>query len=253
MTTLRDMMGASSTALAANWTAREMTTLIPRTRMWSYINPGKTYQNADVGVRIADGCFTDNTGITALLQRRRRVIIAFLNSNKDIDTEPCSPGDLYALFGVFKANTRYCTGADKRDSNQWAQNTAQVFKTTDFPDFFAQLKATKAAGGPTFARALLAVQPNAQMGVQGGYIADVMVVLLQRSTTWESQLIPSVRSVLKTTYANFPYFSTLGVNGNVIQLTRAQANLMSSYTHWCLLQPTLLGTIRQMLYPAMYY
>jgi hypothetical protein len=241
VTTLRDVLGTSSSAYASDmYDLPLLNELIPAFDVWSAAQPGVTTE-----VRYGDGGIADNSGVLALLARGVPKIVAFSNVKNAMDT--CIPADIRSLFGV-----QHGCRAEYRSND-----TPQVFDDKQFDHLFRKLQAAKSTGGPTFARMQLPVLRNDLYGVKGGYVVDILFVVLQRSTKFEALLPQETRQELGIDgkFINFPYFPTMNANGiwhDIFYLSLEQVNLMSSYTEWCLQQPELQAHIQNMYEPDSY-
>ena len=229
---LKGMIGVSSAAYIG-WVLDKLPVtsgLLPAYNMWPLSTSGST---ASTTMFAGDGAMVDNTGILPLLARGERKIVALLSASEVITAEACT-SNINHLFGTLSACTVDYSNAGVR--------TAQVFKSSDFPAFKAQLLSTRAAGGPCFARANLAVQPNAIQGVRGGYTVSLLMVVLQPCAQFNALLPAAVRAEFAAgkSLANFPLFKTMVQNPpNVIQYTKRQVNLLASQVDWMFRQASI--------------
>lgn len=182
--------------------------------------------------KIGDGGDSDNTGILSLAARGAKKILCFNNSNQFLESNP-----FCVIHNLFGAMPNECS-----ENNVPALNTVQVFKTSDWTDvILPQFLKTKSTGGPVWARAKLEVIPNELHGIVGGYTTDLLIVLLQPSQKFLTQLPLDVQdTVTKGILKPFPMFETILQNPpNLVSMERKQANLLSTYADWCLSQPEL--------------
>jgi hypothetical protein len=242
---LRTMIGTSSSALASALYESNKSTilekLIPTFRLWSPQFPGQT-----VTSNVADGAFSDNTGIVALVARGIRKVVAFINPEEVLVDKNTCIGQLAALFGQLPA------GCDT--TGVFDRNGQQVFKNSEYAGFIQKLLDSKRGGGPTFARASLDVLQNYAYGVEGGYRAEVLMIVLQPSTEFFNLLPQDVQNEIAPgkSLANFPNYLTLFQNklplkdAGIAQLTKRQVNLLASYTEWCMGHPTVQSQMADM-------
>jgi hypothetical protein len=242
---LRTMIGTSSGALASavyeNNKSTILEKLIPTFRLWSPQFPGQT-----VTSNVADGSFSDNTGIVALLARGIRKVVSFVNPEEVLADKNTCIGQIAALFGQLPA------GCDL--TGVFDRNGQQVFKNSEYSGFLQKLLDSKNKGGPTFARASLDVIQNYAYGVEGGYRAEVLMIVLQPSLEFNALLPQEVRNEIAPgkLLANFPNYLTLFQNklplkdAGIAQLTKRQVNLLASYTEWCLGHPTVQSQMADM-------
>jgi hypothetical protein len=232
--TLRDVLGASSAAHGAVPLTPQAT--LPHYRAWSPESPGFNTE-----VSYSDGATVDDLGVAALLARGVTHIISLNSLEFEIDSE-CQPFNLMSLFGVLPDEC-WLYGLTL------ARNAAQVFERDAWPGVHAQLLRTKLEGGPTYARAKLRVKKNAMMGVEGGYDADILFIIVQRSPRFFAQLPAEVVAELGPSgaFKNFPYIPVVFANlGGISEYTLAQANLLASYTDWLVSQPEVQAHVREL-------
>ena len=208
---------------------------------------------------MGDGGFSDNTGILSLVARGVTRVVSFNNNlirifddngNQPVDSNGVKICDtqLPTLFGIEE-------GKDC-NSNQISGNSIQIFYPYDYPDIINQLKTRFLAGGPTFARKKLKVMSNVLNGVKGGYEVDLLLIVLQPSTKFLNLLPASTKNaiieeskgtsdLLKYKYSNFPNYSTIlpDIKKGIVELSKLQVNLLSSFTDWQLMQPELRAQI----------
>ena len=208
---------------------------------------------------MGDGGFSDNSGILSLVARGVTRVVSFNNNllrffddngNTPVDSNGVKLCDrqLPALFGIEEG--KGC------DSSQLSENSIQIFYPYDYPDIINQLKTRFLAGGPTFARKKLKVMSNVLNGVKGGYEIDLLLIVLQPSTKFLNLLPASTKNaiieeskgtsdLLKYKYSNFPNYSTIlpDIKKGIVELSKLQVNLLSSFTDWQLMQPELRAQI----------
>ena len=227
---------------------------------------------------VRDGGLIDNLALLPLVARRVRHIVCLWNKNdapvfihKDAAghvVQPLPDGsngclgleDLTMYFGVFSHERTPrmvpCTGG-KSCTNTCVDPTCatchselpagadltevQIFHTADMYGVLDQLVKTKQSGGPTWARQSLAVRPNTKYGVTGGYMLDLLIIMLQPSRDFEASLPPGVASALPTGFPNYPAHPSSNFS-----LTPLEINALSLYTQWSLYHPDVRQQLRGM-------
>jgi hypothetical protein len=225
---LRTMMGATSSGVRKLssghlWRHFDIGNLMPNFKFWSPSFPGVT-----VTSEVADGQYYDGSAVVQLLARGVKKIVAFLNVETILDdpnAECIVPADVAQLFG----SSNNCS------TSAGAKDRIKVFNKSEFPEVLGKLRASKARGGPTFARAKLDVLPNYTYGVDGGYVVDILLLVLQPSTQFLNTLAPEIlKEINGGSLNNFPNYKTVFQNNAGMELTRRQVNLLASYTEWCM-------------------
>jgi hypothetical protein len=202
--------------------------------------------------RLSDGVFADNTGILSLLARGSKRIIAIANTSLPVDATYKSYLTLCDIPGLFGLAENPCAAA-----GLLALNTIQVFNSSDYQNIIVpQYQENLKSGGPVFARANLQVLPNIINGIQGGYTVDILIILLQPSERFASQLPAEVKNQITTStmttrkglFDYFPNYATAFQNTDlgIVSLFLEQSNLLSTYTDWCMSQPELKKHIQEM-------
>jgi hypothetical protein len=231
--TLRDIISASSSAHGMT-TSTMSSFLLSHYAAWSPEHPGVNTQTL-----YTDGAVVDNCAIIGLLARGVTQVISFLSSWGELN-DTCFFEEITMLFGV---KSEACA------PELMAGNSAQVFYDSDWPGVRDQLFQSKRGGGPTLARAQLRVKQNALMGVEGGYVVDILFLSLQRAPRFVEQLPPEVYAQLGPAgdFRNFPYIPTTQANASSIsEYTLAQVNILASFTDWIVSQPEVQAHIQEL-------
>jgi hypothetical protein len=256
--TLTDMIGTSSTAYATMLykqskdnnvlkyiLPKDLTSLIP-----NYNIIGDTTNSSS---KLADGGFSDNTGILSLAARNVKHIIAFANIHNTIESK-CQI-NILPLFGIFSEN------CNKLDTLSPTGNfDVQIFNTGDYEKYIKpQFLKTKNDGGPVFARHTLEVIKNEKNGVKGGYEVDILFIVLAESINFLNKLPDEIKNEItdvplksfKKHHGKFNKFPNYDVafhnfEKGMLYLSLSQINLLSSYTDWCLQQPELKKHVMEM-------
>ena len=254
--------------------------LIPKYNIYeNSLTSSNKYNN--VTMQLGDGAFSDNTGILSLLARGVKKIIAFINTeNPNITTsDKTFNNDISLLFGYGQKTNKFTYENDKHNYNknlsEYLKNSfkndkenieplssTQVFKkeayhnpeSSDPNTILSKLQNSYNSGGPTFARASLEVQENKINGINGGYVVDILFIVLQPSVNFINELSKNLKDQITTKngpFNNFPNYLTILQNNNpgVVSLTLEQTNLLSIYTEWCLEQEPLKENILDMISP----
>jgi len=233
--TLENMIGTSSTVYAYidyeisqkffSKTAR----LDPIYNLWSPPNP-----NQNKLIYMGDGGLCNDTGILNLVSRNCKFIIAF--NSFSFGTSPnynfCNSA-LLELFGLYNENN--CV-SKKNPPNR---DSVQIFNSEDWQNMENQFISTYESGGPSYARSKLNVLFNKQNSVLGNYELDLLIISLQSSSKFNSQLPSNISDTFNDSsgpFPNFPYYSTIAEDPNkLIQLTQSQVNLLQCFTYWSIM------------------
>jgi hypothetical protein len=248
-----DIIGTSSAAFAgevAKYTS--ISNIDPQYNYWCPSVKNVTQTLIPTG----DGAFCDNLGVIALLSRGIKKIICFDNTgvllgSNSISGYPNSYASGVCLLNLFGLEHSVPISAQSADNDPlFNLDSTQVFESSAWSSFQAQLKSTTTAGGPTYARATLKVLPNKRNCITGGYQVDFFVIVLQPSSTFNNALPSNIRSEFGgniSELGHFPLYKTMFENfANVIQYTPRQVNLLASYTHWTIQQPAITNIIKDM-------
>lgn len=234
--TIEKMIGTSSSAYC-NYLYEEnllgkYIDLIPKYNIWTQTN---TNTNKFNEYYLADGGLINNNSILSLLQRKVKKIILFNSTELIIDkssyyNETWKETDLYSFFEL--------------------ENKLQVFKQDDWEIIAQNLITNSNKGGPMYTLNTLKVLPNKEFYIEGNYLVDLLIIILQPSTNFNN-LLPS--NITKTfsdkngPYPFFPNYPTIFTNpGKLIELTNGQVNLLSTYTDWSISETELANIILDM-------
>jgi len=120
----------------------------------------------------------------------------------------------------------------------WSQN--QVFAKADFFPILCKLWRLTKAGKPQVVRQQLPVQANAWWGIQGGWTVDIIFVLLDGSSEFDSLLPEETQRELKRgtmgKFPHFPSYKTIFETMDLTALTNSQVNLLASLTEYSVMQ-----------------
>lgn len=184
--------------------------------------------------QLGDGGYIDQLGVLALVARGVKHIISFQASD-----DFCLHKQ---LFGVISDITCIPNFIFTQSGN------AQIFKSSDLDDCLNQFNDNYNKGGPIFARQKLAVLPNTDNGIKGGYTVDILFVFQYAVATRFYNALPlEVRNeitknpLLPGKFDSFPTYSVLELAPSL-----GKVNILSSYTDWCLNQPELKPHIVEM-------
>jgi len=243
--TLDSMIGISGSSQAEKFSYISKN-IMPSYYLWS------PHHNDSTLVPIGDGAYCDVSGITSLLSRNSKHVISFLSCGNDInvDASVTSYADfcqlnLLNLFGLY--DEKMCSNSKP---NFHQSNDMQVFQKSDWDEFAQNLLDTKKNGGPVYSRKRLYVIPNNLLGITGNYYVDLLVIVVQTSTIFNSLLPQNITSTfndLSGPFPNFPNYPMTSTNlSSLMAITKEQINLLSSYCEWCILHPPLKKIIQQM-------
>ena len=175
-----------------------------------------------------DGGFGDNLGVLPLLARQVHNILVFVNtSTHDFEAND----DVKALF--------FPVGPPDGSGDK-THNVA--FEPGDYDRLMKGLQQQKAAGKPlVYCDRNRSVRANAHFNVRAYSGLNVCWFYNAPAPEWEARLREPVRALVTgrdqtddgKNFDGFPWFSTFEQNKpHVIQLTKAQVNLLSSLTEW---------------------
>lgn len=214
--TLADVIATSGAAPAEKVPIKGF----PEFNYWLPNDPGPAVEY-DFG----DGGILENTGVMALLRRRVKRVILFVNSNKPFSVranEVRLSSQVTALFGKGTAG-----------------KVNQVFPTADLKrlgEAFGRLSPTK----PLVYEDEYQVRDNAQFGVRKGWRVKVLWVYNNWVEDWVAALprrtqetVRRHRKKRKGMFRRFPHYKTFEENPpEVIDLRREQVNLLAHLSYW---------------------
>jgi len=196
-----------------------------------------------------DGGSSDNLGVLSLVRRGVNKIISFCNTYmrlfNDSAQKPCYT-DISLLFGIGD----YCD----ETLFKLAGDSIKIFDKKDYELVYEDLKKSFLSGGPTFSRRKIKTIANELYEIEAGFEVDVLFIVNQPSTKFLDSLEPSLRDAIKNDFlnfrfSNFPNYRTAFASPllRVIELTKIQINLLSTYTDWCISQPEVEKHVKELL------
>lgn len=213
--------------------------LDPSFRYWPVAGAG-TPANTAARYLFGDGGILENTGIMALLRRRVRNVIAFVNCSQPIDRD--SQGVVIVddmlppLFGLQPYNPSDDPQRHGYRPLQEAPGSLlrhnQVFERAAFAPLLQQLWQAAVHGQSCLHRQDgLKVLANARFGIAGGDTVNVLWIYNNPVPAWERRLQPRVLQQMREEFwrfGNFPNYDT------VLQLNLGarQVNLLAHLTAW---------------------
>lgn len=229
---MADAMAASGAAPAISWGAARYFGF-PKFQYWCPAFPASFPSRFYVH---GDGGLTENTGILALLARRVKNIIVFVNAETPFNPDfPAKDGELSdtvrALFGKDDENLAY--------SHQFNKVFGSGYK-----EMLTEFRARAKLGLPLWHSNSYYVLPNNQHGIQP-YTANIHWFYLgptryhngQRNA-WVEQLITRGQwqiADITRDFKNFPNYGTFLESGKwlkAVELTTRQASALAHYTAW---------------------
>lgn len=212
----------------------------PLYNMWS-IDGYRTIET-----QVADGYICDNTGILSLLSRGCKSIIAFDN-NSELEKGVYTATSLLPLFGI---GTSTSDSGFLQIGSRLHTTSTQVFRTEEWIKVKEQFDLCAKKGNANYAKVTLNVLPNEANGINGGYDVDILIIILAPSNNFNNQIPENISSTFTDTsgpYPLFPTYPTMLTNDiNIISLTEEQVNLLSSFTHWSVMETELKDIIKEM-------
>jgi hypothetical protein len=206
------------------------------------IRPGQTALLTEE-LAHGDGGFGDNTGVVPLLARQVHNVLAFVNANtRYFETDD----DLQSLFLAVGPPDR---GGDKTHN--------QVFDATAYTELMEGFQRQRAAGKPlVYCGTNWRVNANAHFNVRQYGGLNICWFYNAPADAWLGALSEPVRLLVTgrdrssdgKNFEDFPWFSTFEQNKpHLIQLTKAQVNLLSNLTEWIVSNDETVQTVRRAL------
>jgi hypothetical protein len=216
--------------------------LNPQGNIWPVTSSQHPGPQHAITYQLGDGGNIDYTGLMALLQRGASRVVMVVNTNAPLsrDHDLCSvkPGD--DINGLIAASVadKFGHGTTSVKGSFWSQN--QVFAKADLFPILCKLWRLTKAGKPQVVRERLAVQANAWWGIQGGWTVDIIFVMLDRSSEFDSLLPEETQEELKRgtmgKFPHFPNYNTIFETMDLTALTAGQVNLLASLMEYSVMQ-----------------
>ncbi|MHC4126178.1 MAG: hypothetical protein ACYSRR_06980, partial [Planctomycetota bacterium] len=225
--TLWQASGMSSAAYAADVASIDKK-LLPKATYWPPADIGKSPPRT---FRFGDGGNLENFGLLALLQRKVKNIIVFINTETALEkvdeNHYKADSDIAPLFG-------YTT-------KSFPHNT--VFLQHEYQPLLKSLYEAQQKGGMAMAQTHYEVQPNDWWGIQG-YSVNIMWVYNALVNNWVAELSESVQKLVNEgarehsgPLKDFPNYKTIMENfGDLVELTPPQVNLLADMFAWAIQQ-----------------
>ena len=205
--------------------------LSPQLLLWGTAGNELAFVGGDAG-------FMDNTGVGAAVGAGARRVLLLLNTETvfapDFKHVNDIEFDLRNLFGVWKPDDWNPNDPD------YTTKRGNIFAQAGLDLVTRKFKDSAGSAGPgkmgiVWSRTTATTVPNLY-GAPVGVAVDLFVIHLSLASAWVEQLPAETKSKLGTDdFPKFPHYSTTfpnGLTGGPIDLTPAQVNLLSSYTHW---------------------
>ncbi len=234
--TLADAIGASS---AFRVVGRDLGNY-PHAACWPVTGRGGEPTTAEV---FTDGGDLENYGLIALLRRRVRRVVVFVNTECPLPTArratsaPTTwPDDSNPDRGPIDPFLAPLFGAP---SDRFPHN--RVFPEAEFDMLVAGLQTAKRASRSVTTTLTHRVVANDWWGVSGGWETRICWVYNERVPEWEARLPAQLRREVEAgqaensegRFAHFPHYRTRGQNpGCLIRLTPEQVNLLAHLGCW---------------------
>jgi hypothetical protein len=195
-----------------------------------------------------DGYISGNgSGILALASRNIKKIISFLTPGSDIPLDIAQLANFSVLGSIVSPLYGRYNFPDLYSDNP---NSVKIFESDKFDDFLQQVLNRKNLGGPIYVRQTLKVLPNLIHGIEGNYEVEILFVILQLNTDFNSELPTEITDQFidpKSRLYQFPCYPEADFQYEFINYSKEQANLLISYTYW-MLQNTELKDIIKSFY-----
>lgn len=219
--------------------------LSPRMQYWPVTGTGGEPTHHE---SFGDGGSLENFGLIALLRRKVKNIVVFVNTDVKLSLE-YSPSNgrlpsksemtdrLPQLFGV-PIRTMFS------QANPYPHN--QVFLSDEFAGVVRKLQDAKCRGRGVVATSRHVVQSNDWWGVAGNWTVNICWVYLDRAPEWEKQLPEHIRHEIEEgnrpffphgPFKHFPNYDTIDEDfPYLVKLTKPQVNLMADLSCWIVMQ-----------------
>lgn len=234
--TLADAVGASS---AFRVVGRDLGNY-PHTACWPVSGCGGEPTAGEV---FTDGGDLENYGLIALLRRRVRRVVVFINTESPLSTAlrvtatpaawPDESDPDHASIDPFLAPL-FGAPSDRFPHNR-------VFPEAEFETLVAGLQAARRAGRSVTTTLTHRVVANDRWGVPGGWETRICWVYNERVPEWQARLPADLRRQVEAgqsehtegRFAHFPHYRTRGQNpGCLIRLTPEQVSLLAHLGCW---------------------
>ena len=235
---LADAVGASS---AFSTPGRDLR-VYPHTTYWPVDRAGHAAPGLATCEAFSDGGDSENYGLIALLRRRVRAIVVFINSAwpLSLEYEPSRwPEDTPESAPPHRALDPFLPPLFGAPNPSFRHN--QVFDRADFASVIEGLQTAKRRGGTVLTITTHRVRSNTWWGLEGGWDVRVCWVYNERVERWSVRLPQKIRGSIDDgqpprpigPVAYFPHFLTQGQNpGGLIRLTPIQVNLLAHLSCW---------------------
>ena len=205
--------------------------MVPETTCWPVYRAAELPRNAARPYLFGDGGNLENQGIMALLRRRLKKVLAFVNTETQLSmsgNEVIVDSDLPPLFGL---EWSAAAGAYVTISPDSPFRNNQVFDRATFDDLRRQLWNRAQLGATAMAvQTNVTVLPNEHYGVAGG-TTDILWIYLHPVNAWYRQLHDTVKLAMDLEpldYSMFPNYYTI----DQLHLNARQVNLLAHLTGW---------------------
>ncbi|MBP9145515.1 MAG: hypothetical protein KBF21_11485 [Thermoanaerobaculia bacterium] len=205
--------------------------MVPETTCWPVYRAAQLPRNAARPYLFGDGGNLENQGIMALLRRRLKKVLAFVNTETQLSmsgNEVIVDSDLPPLFGLEWSSAAGAYVAISPDS-PFRNN--QVFDRATFDDLRRQLWNRAQLGATAMAvQKNVPVLANAHFGIQAG-TTDLLWIYLHPVNAWRQQLHDTVKIAMDLEpldYGMFPNYYTV----DQLHLNARQVNLLAHLTSW---------------------
>eukprot|EP00930_Biecheleria_cincta_P030814 TRINITY_DN21359_c0_g1_i2.p1 TRINITY_DN21359_c0_g1~~TRINITY_DN21359_c0_g1_i2.p1 ORF type:complete len:834 (-),score=140.58 TRINITY_DN21359_c0_g1_i2:60-2390(-) len=214
----------------------------PQTSLWPLTTKEDNVSQQAMTFQLGDGACIDNTGLLAMLQRGASKIVMVVASENGLKTavdwcavDASHPGLGGAIDNSFANKFGYEPGG-LSDLTVAVKNN-QVFDKVEYQPLLCLFYQLKKAGKPMTVVKNLQVRENKWWGIKGGYVAEVLFVMLDKVEEFNNQLPADTQKALKLGPAGglypFPGFKTILQNaGELTAYTPRQLNLLSAQAEY---------------------
>lgn len=214
----------------------------PQTSLWPLKTKAANMSQQAMTFQLGDGACIDNTGLLAMLQRGASKIVMVVASSDGLktNTDWCSVDGSNSGLGSAIDNSfanKFGFQSGGLSDLIFAVRNNQVFNKTEYQPLLCEFYKLKKAGKPMTVLKNLEILGNKWWGIKGGYLAEILFVMLDEVQDFNNQLPADTQHALKIGPAGglspFPGFATILQNaGELTAYTPRQLNLVAAQAQY---------------------